>query len=704
MRRVEPEVGGCDPKVERIRGLGDEDPTRSQDPCHLGQDVDEHAERQVLDHLEEGDGTVRTISSPPEGREQISGLDDETSLEALLDARLIEVHASRREALIGEDAQPLAAPAAEVEYWVVVIDARTDELQVLELTCRDLFGVAAEAILEREVEHLVHRRLRNCGETIRAPIRGRERSISGAIGSPSGEAGDRRAHCGEIAVKLLPKPIDCGVRVLTSRLQRCGLGRGRSGIHVGGRVLDGARLSQSCGSLCVHPSVIDRRSHRLVGVGAGGGDGVGLRDVHRLLGVVTVSVQSLSESVEPAVEHHASRSGHLEHALIERRREPMELGPRPHLEMIQPALDLVETLRDGGIDPSDHPTQESLEHAAERTGRSASVPLVGSILVTGGAGYIGSHTVRALRAADREVVVIDTLELGRADAVIDATLIQMSVDDPDVEQVCRDHDVTAVVHFAAYKNVGESMRNPTRYFRNNVAGTIALLDAVLRAGVQRFVFSSSCSVVGTPQHVPVDESAPIGPESVYAETKAMMERTLEWYATTGRLRHVSLRYFNAAGASSDAVIGEDWSFSQNLVPLAMKAALLGSPSLKVFGDDYDTPDGTCIRDYIHVEDLADAHLRALEYLESDGLSTVVNVGTGTGSSVLEVIRAIEQVTDSAVPHEIVGRREGDPVAIFADPTRATEILGWAPRHGLDHIIRTAYHWHRRQVAQTHQDM
>jgi UDP-glucose 4-epimerase len=317
-----------------------------------------------------------------------------------------------------------------------------------------------------------------------------------------------------------------------------------------------------------------------------------------------------------------------------------------------------------------------------------------STLVTGGAGYIGSHTVRALRGAGYDVVVLDTLELGRADAVIDAELVVGDIADESlVESVCRDHDVSSIVHFAAYKNVGESMREPGKYWHNNICGTVHLVEAANRAGVEQFVFSSSCSVNGTPSSVPVTEDQPIHPESVYAETKATVERILSWYSTTRGTRAVSLRYFNAAGASSDGLLGEDWAYSQNLIPLGMKSLLLGEPTLSVFGNDYPTPDGTCIRDYIHVEDLADAHVKALDYVGRGGDTIAVNVGTGVGSSVFEVLHAIEAVAGRPVPHQIVGRRVGDPVATYADPTLAADLLGWKPVHGLDHIVMTAYRWH-----------
>jgi UDP-glucose-4-epimerase GalE len=320
----------------------------------------------------------------------------------------------------------------------------------------------------------------------------------------------------------------------------------------------------------------------------------------------------------------------------------------------------------------------------------------GAVLVTGGAGYIGSHTVRALRAVGRDVVVLDSLEFGRADAVLDAPLVQGDIADRElVERTCRQHGVGSVIHFAAYKSVGESMSRPGRYWHNNVGGTVRLVEAVLAAGVECFVFSSSCSVYGTPAHVPVSESAPIAPESVYAETKAMVERILSWYGVTAGLRAVSLRYFNAAGASHDGRIGEDWTFSVNLIPVAMKALILGQPKVEVFGTDYPTRDGSCIRDYVHVEDVADAHVKAVDYLDGGGETIALNVGTGVGTSVLEVLHATAEVAGREVPHVLGARRPGDPVTVHADPTNARKVLDWQARRGLRDIIATAYHWHMR---------
>ena len=327
-----------------------------------------------------------------------------------------------------------------------------------------------------------------------------------------------------------------------------------------------------------------------------------------------------------------------------------------------------------------------------------STALKGTVLVTGGAGYIGSHTVRALREAGRDVVVLDSLELGRREAVIDAPLVEGDIADKDlVTATCNEHGVTQLVHFAAYKSVGESMGSPGKYWRNNIAGSAELFEACLASGVNDIVFSSSCSVYGTPDIVPVTEDAAIDPESIYAETKAMVEKVLYWYGHTSSLRSVSLRYFNAAGASFDSRIGEDWTYSINLIPLAMKAMLLKDRRLKVFGDDYDTPDGTCIRDYIHVNDLADAHVKALEYLGRGGDTVSVNLGTGIGSSVLDVLNATAAAAGEPVPYDIAPRRAGDPVSTYADPAFAAATLGWKAQHDLTAIVESAYAWHLSQL-------
>jgi UDP-glucose-4-epimerase GalE len=321
-----------------------------------------------------------------------------------------------------------------------------------------------------------------------------------------------------------------------------------------------------------------------------------------------------------------------------------------------------------------------------------------TVLVTGGAGYIGSHTVRLLRSQGRDVVVLDTLEFGRKDAALGAPLVIGDTGDMDlVRQLVSDHGVTSCIHFAALKNVGDSMQQPDRYFANNVAGSQRLIEALHRADVRNIVFSSSCSVYGTPEHVPVSEDAPLHPESIYAETKRMIESMLGWYDKTLGVTSVSLRYFNAAGAAADGSIGEDWNFSQNLIPVAMKAIFGERPPLEVFGTDYPTPDGTAIRDYIHVDDLADAHVKALDHLAEGGDTLTLNLGTGVGSSVQQVIDATERITDREVPRVYVGRRAGDPVALYSDNTLVKAILGWEPMQDLDEIIATAWQWHSTQV-------
>jgi UDP-glucose-4-epimerase GalE len=317
-----------------------------------------------------------------------------------------------------------------------------------------------------------------------------------------------------------------------------------------------------------------------------------------------------------------------------------------------------------------------------------------SVLVTGGAGYIGSHTVRALRNAGTDVVVLDSLEYGHREAVLDAPLEVGDIADASlVARVVDRHEVDAVVHFAAYKAAGESMEVPERYFENNVARSARLLAALHDAGVRRIVFSSTCAVYGTPRMLPVDEDHPTGPESPYGESKRIVEQMLRWFDECHAMRSVSLRYFNAAGASSDARIGEDNPRPLNLVPLAMQAALGQLAVLQINGTDYPTPDGSTIRDYIHVDDLADAHVRALDYLVDGGASTVVNVGTGRGASTIEVIAGTKRVSGVDFATRAGPRRPGDPTEVYADNRRARDVLGWTPSYDLDAILETAWKWH-----------
>ena len=323
-----------------------------------------------------------------------------------------------------------------------------------------------------------------------------------------------------------------------------------------------------------------------------------------------------------------------------------------------------------------------------------------NILVTGGAGYIGAHTVRALLARGEQVTIVDNLATSKAATIDklkregDVSFAHVDINDtPSLDAVFATRKVDAVIHFAAWKNAGESMLKPAKYFENNVAGTNRLLDSMQRAGVNRIVFSGSCSVYGTPQRLPVDESFPVGPESVYAHTKLMCEQVMDWFDKRHAIRYVSLRYFNAAGASPDGLIGEEPALSANLIPVVMEATLGRRPRIQVFGDDYPTPDGTCIRDYIHVVDLADAHVRALDFMAREDRSDIFNVGTGQGTSVKQIIDVTERVSGRLVPAEIVGRRAGDPVAIYADNTKARTLLGWTPQFGLEAIIAHAWKWH-----------
>jgi UDP-glucose 4-epimerase len=316
------------------------------------------------------------------------------------------------------------------------------------------------------------------------------------------------------------------------------------------------------------------------------------------------------------------------------------------------------------------------------------------VLVTGGTGYIGSHTVRELKHRGYDVVVLDSLERGVAQAVLDIPLIQADIrDGARLDQIFQEIKPEAVIHFAAYKAPGESITEPTRYFDNNVHGTLLLLDTMVRHQTRFMVFPSSCSIFGTPQVLPVTEETRFSPESVYGETKLMGEKLLKWFGVTCGLKSVALRYFNASGASLDNVIGEDWDLTYNLIPLVMKAILGRTPSIKVFGNDYPTRDGTSIRDYIHVVDLAIAHVEALEYLESGHQSSAFNLGTGVGCTVQEVIDTARRVSGRDFRVEYVERRPGDPVAIWADTSKAERELGWKALYDLETIVRTAWIWH-----------
>jgi UDP-glucose-4-epimerase GalE len=322
---------------------------------------------------------------------------------------------------------------------------------------------------------------------------------------------------------------------------------------------------------------------------------------------------------------------------------------------------------------------------------------VQAVLVTGGAGYIGSHTVKALAAAGYRPVVYDDLSAGHRAAVGPHVLVEGDIaDTAGVRAVLERWGVTAVVHFAAWLSVGDSVRDPAGYYGNNVVGALSVLRAMSEAGVRRFVFSSTCAVYGEPEGTPIDESHPTRPVNAYGETKLAVERALPHYATAYGIASVSLRYFNAAGADPDGTLGEDHHPELHLIPRALEAATGGRP-LDVFGEDWPTPDGTCLRDYVHVTDLADAHVRALRALEAGAEPTAraYNVGTGTPHSVRAVIGAVERVTGRPVAWRGGPRRPGDPAVLFAAGDRIRRDLGWEPRFtDLGVIVETAWRWRR----------
>ncbi|HYM33353.1 MAG TPA: UDP-glucose 4-epimerase GalE [Candidatus Cybelea sp.] len=324
-----------------------------------------------------------------------------------------------------------------------------------------------------------------------------------------------------------------------------------------------------------------------------------------------------------------------------------------------------------------------------------------TVLVTGGAGYIGSHACKALAKAGYTPLAYDSLVYGHSEAVRWGPLVVGDLADRDLlGDSIRRFDVTAVMHFAAFAFVGESMTRPEIYFRNNLANTLVLLEAALDAGVKHIVFSSTCATYGLPETVPMDENTPQRPVNPYGEAKLMVERVLHWYGQAHGMTYAALRYFNAAGADPDCETGENHTPETHLIPLVLDAALGRRAQIDIFGTDYPTPDGTAIRDYIHVQDLADAHVLALEHLRSGGASLALNLGTGSGYSVREVINAAERITGRRVPRHETKRRPGDPPALVANAGLARKVLGWTPRiSDLDTILRTAWAWHCRDLAE-----
>lgn len=333
------------------------------------------------------------------------------------------------------------------------------------------------------------------------------------------------------------------------------------------------------------------------------------------------------------------------------------------------------------------------------------------ILITGGLGYVGSHfALEYLQTQDSSVVIVDDLSLGHRE-VLDALPVDRVHfyegrvgDDRLLAKILETHGqkLEAVVHFAARAYVGESQVEPFLYFDRNVIETLKLLQAVVEAGIKRFVFSSTCSTFGNPQYTPIDEKHPQKPINTYGSSKLMLEEALRALALSRSLKFVMLRYFNAAGANFDCCIGESHEPETHLIPLAIQAALGKRDCLSVYGNDYDTPDGTCIRDYIHVQDLAQAHIQALNMLgqndfsgdleASNNLGLAINLGTSTGSSIMQVMAAIERVSGRPVPHVFEPRRPGDPGVLVADNSKARAVLGWSPRYNLEQIIESAYRW------------
>jgi UDP-arabinose 4-epimerase len=320
-----------------------------------------------------------------------------------------------------------------------------------------------------------------------------------------------------------------------------------------------------------------------------------------------------------------------------------------------------------------------------------------SILIVGGAGYIGSQTAKRVAAAGHTPVVFDNLEYGHEWAVKWGPFVKGDLADASlVERVLRDHAVTSVIDFAAYAYVGESVTAPRKYFRNNVVCTLNLLDAMVDVGVDKIVFSSTCATYGEPLEVPITENHPQHPVNPYGETKLAVEKILHWYGGAYGIRSVALRYFNAAGADPDGALGEEHDPETHLIPLAIAAALDDKRELSIFGTDYPTPDGTAIRDYVHVADLADAHWLALSHLSGKGESLRLNLGTGRGHSVREVIAAVEKVSGRRVRTREVGRRAGDPPALVADARLAATALGWRPGYpALETVVEHAFRWHER---------
>jgi UDP-glucose 4-epimerase len=320
-----------------------------------------------------------------------------------------------------------------------------------------------------------------------------------------------------------------------------------------------------------------------------------------------------------------------------------------------------------------------------------------AVLVTGGAGYIGSHTVAALLERNENVVVIDNLQQGHQAAVLGGVFYKGDIRDIDfLDKVFAENDIDAVIHFAANSLVGDSMENPGKYYHNNVFGAICLLEKMKTSGVKKIIFSSTAATYGEPETVPVLESDPTNPTNTYGETKLAMEKMMKWFDVAHGIKFVALRYFNAAGAHENGQIGEDHSPETHLVPLILQVPLGQREHIAIYGEDYPTPDGTCVRDYLHVSDLADAHILALDMLRKGGESNVYNLGSGKGFSVKEMIEVARKVTGHPIPAVVQARRSGDPAVLIASSDKIKKQLGWNPsRDSLEAIIQTAWNWHQK---------
>ena len=316
------------------------------------------------------------------------------------------------------------------------------------------------------------------------------------------------------------------------------------------------------------------------------------------------------------------------------------------------------------------------------------------MLVTGGAGYVGSHCAKALGRAGHDVIIFDNLSAGHREAARGAPLIEGDVCDVDaVRRALRESGATAVMHFAAFLDVAASVRDPASYYRNNVGGALATLEAMVAEGCRQFVFSSTCAVYGEPIELPLRETHPTAPVNAYGQTKLAVEQALPHFERAHGIRSIRLRYFNAAGADPEGELGEDHTPEIHAIPRALAAAA-GGPAFEIYGEDYPTPDGTCLRDYVHVADLADAHVLALAHLAAGGASGTYNVGSERPASVLEVLATVERIVGRPVPRRVAGRRPGDPAALYASAAGIRVELGWAPqRSSLETVIADAWRWH-----------